>query len=100
MHEWEWQALEEKTGLERVSVNGVVVGLHSRVRLKPRPGGDALDLVLLGRTAIVESIEQDYDGRVHLAVVIEDDPGIDMGFARQPGHRFFFSPEEVEPIVS
>jgi len=33
-----------------------------------------------------------------LAVVVEDDPGRDLGFARQPGHRFFFSPAEVEPL--
>jgi hydrogenase maturation protease len=31
-------------------------------------------------------------------VVVEDDPGRDLGAARQPGHRFFFSPAEVEPL--
>jgi hydrogenase maturation protease len=31
-------------------------------------------------------------------VVVEDDPGRDLGLARQPGHRFFFSPSEVESI--
>ena len=44
------------------------------------------------RSHVVESIEQDYEGRNHLAVVLEDDPGRDMGMMRQPGHRFFFSP--------
>ena len=29
---------------------------------------------------------------------VEDDPGRDLGMLRQPGHRFFFGPEEVEPI--
>ena len=33
----------------------------------------------------------------HLAVVLDDDPGRDLGLLRQPGHRFFFSPAEVEP---
>jgi hypothetical protein len=32
-----------------------------------------------------------------LAVIVDDDPGKDFGALRQPGHRFFFSPEEVEP---
>ena len=32
-------------------------------------------------------------------VVLEEDPGRDLGMMRQPGHRFFFSPEEVEPVM-
>jgi len=68
------------------------------VRLKPRAGGDIFDLALAGKVAVVEAIEQDYEGKIHLAVVVEDDPGRDLGMLRQPGHRFFFSPEEVEPL--
>jgi hypothetical protein len=30
-------------------------------------------------------------------VVLDDDPGRDLGLLRQPGHRFFFRLEEVEP---
>jgi hypothetical protein len=68
-----------------------------RVRLRPRPGGaDIFDVVLAGRVAIIESIEQDFDNRTHVAVVIEDDPGKDLGWIRQTGHRFFFSIDEVE----
>jgi hypothetical protein len=48
--------------------------------------------------ALVESLEEDYEGRRHVAVVIEDDPGRDLGMLREPGHRFFFSPEELEPL--
>jgi hydrogenase maturation protease len=66
------------------------------VRLRPRPGGDVFDIALDGRAAVIEAVEQDMEGRVTLAVVVEDDPGRDLGFARQPGHRFFFSPSEVE----
>jgi hypothetical protein len=36
---------------------------------------------------------------VQFAVVLEDDPGRDMGMLRQAGHRFFFSPEEIEPLT-
>jgi hydrogenase maturation protease len=30
---------------------------------------------------------------------LDDDPGKDMGLLRQPGHRFFFDAEEVEPLL-
>ena len=56
-----------------------------------------MDLALAGKIAIVESIEQDYEGQIQIAVVLEDDPGSDLGFLRQPGHRFFFRAEEIEP---
>ncbi|HYR85837.1 MAG TPA: hypothetical protein VE422_17235 [Terriglobia bacterium] len=67
-----------------------------RVRLRPKPGGEVLDVVLAGRVAIVESVAQDFEDRIHVAVVIEDDPGKDLGMMGQPGHRFFFSADEVE----
>lgn len=99
MNEWEWQLLEEKTSIESVLVSGVELKPGMRVRLKPRAGGDIFDLALAGQVALIESIEQDYEGKNHLAVVLEDDPGRDLGMLRQPGHRFFFSPEEVEPLA-
>ena len=98
MNEWEWQLLEDKTLLDQVSVAGVAVRQGDRVRLRPRVGGDVFDLALAGKTAVVEAIEQDYEGQAHLAVVLDDDPGRDLGMLRQPGHRFFFAPEEVEPV--
>jgi hypothetical protein len=98
MNEWEWNLLEDRTPLDRVSIGGVDVSVGSRVRLRPRAGGDIFDLALAGMTATIESIEQDYEGRAHLAVLVDDDPGRDLGALRQPGHRFFFSPEEVEPL--
>jgi hypothetical protein len=99
-NEWEWQVLEDKMPLDWVQSNGVALEKGMRVRLRPRAGGDILDLALAGQVAIIESIEQDYENKVHLAVVLEDDPGRDLGMLRQPGHRFFFSPEEVEPLAA
>ena len=98
MNEWEWQLLEEKTLLDNVRIAGLEVKQGDRVRLKPRVGGDIFDLALSGKIAVVEAIEQDYEGKAHLAVVVDDDPGRDLGMLRQPGHRFFFTPEEVEPL--
>ena len=98
MNEWEWQLLEDKPALVSIPVAGVEVKVGDLVRLRPRKGGDIMDLALAGKVAQIESIEQDYDGKIHVAVVLEDDPGKDLGVLRQPGHRFFFGTEEVEPL--
>ena len=96
MNEWEWQLLEDKTALDSVEIQGFRLRRGDRVRLNPREGGDVLDLALTGRTATIESIEQDYEGKLHVCVVVDDDPGRDVGLMRQPGHRFFFAPAELE----
>ena len=97
MNEWEWQLLEDKPALEKVTVEGVDFKVGDRVRLQPRRGGDIMDVALAGRIGIIESIEQDYEGEVQVAIVMNDDPGKDLGFLRQPGHRFFFKAAEIEP---
>ena len=98
MNEWEWQLLEEKTPLDHLEIAGVEVRTGSRVRLRPRKGGDVMDIALAGQIATIECIEQDYEGKQHVCVVLDDDPGKDMGLLRQPGHRFFFDAEEVQPL--
>ena len=98
MNEWEWNLLEDKAALDHVEIDGLAVRTGDRVRLRPKEGGDILDLALRGQIAIIESIEEDYEGARHVCVVLEDDPGRDLGMLRQPGHRFFFTPAEVEPL--
>ena len=98
MNEWEWQLLEEKTPVDHLEMSGVELRTGSRVRLRPRKGGDVMDIALAGQVATIECIEQDYEGKCHVCVVLDDDPGRDMGLLRQPGHRFFFDAEEVEPL--
>ncbi|SDJ37436.1 hydrogenase maturation protease [Nonomuraea jiangxiensis] len=106
-----------RRGPGEVLVSGVLVGPGSRVRLHPKtsptasspttqgptapsPTGraDIFDLVLDGRVAIVESVEQDDEGILYVAVTLDDDPGRDLGEARLPGHRFFYSVDEIEPL--
>ena len=99
MNEWEWQLLEDKTLVDHLLISGVEVRTGDRVRLFPRKGGDILDIALYGQIATIESIDQDYEGNSHVCVVLDDDPGRDMGLLRQPGHRFFFDPSEVEPLT-
>ena len=94
---------EEQEGrpeLRSLDVEGVEIRKGSRVMLWPRAGGDIMDIALAGKVAFVESMEQDYEERVYIAVTLEDDPGRDLGGDRILGHRFFFSPEEVVPLDS
>ena len=72
---------------------GLPVG--TRVKLRPRADGDVFDLALAGRTAVVDVVETDMEGRVFVGVLVDDDPGRDLG---ERGHRFFFSPSEVVPL--
>jgi hydrogenase maturation protease len=88
-----------RAGPETATVDGTEIGRGSRVRLLPRAGGDIFDLALAGRLAVVEAIEEDADGALHVAVTLEDDPGRDLGEARFLGHRFFFAVDEVEPVA-
>jgi hydrogenase maturation protease len=96
-----WNALAGRAP-RTVAIGGVHVGRGSLVRLRPAargPRADAFDAALAGRTAVVESLMQSVEGGVQLIVVLEDDPGRDLGVARQPAHRFFFSADEVEPLA-
>jgi hypothetical protein len=83
---------------ERVMIKGAEIRAGSKVRLHPHGRADAFDMLLAGKLATVESVEEDFDARIHLAVTVDDDPGRDLGLQHMPGHRFFFTPEEVEPI--
>jgi hypothetical protein len=95
----DWRPLGERPGLDRIQVDGVGLKPGDRVRLRPLGRADIMDLALEGKTATIEAIEQDFEGRLYLAVTVDDDPGKDLGLQRQPGHRFFFGVEEVEPLV-
>jgi hydrogenase maturation protease len=99
MNEWEWQLLEDKTIVDHIVISDVEVRAGDRVRLLPRKGGDILDIALQGQIATIESLEQDYEGKSHVGVVLDEDPGRDLGLLRQPGHRFFFDASEVEPLL-
>lgn len=97
MTEWSWE--NDHRRLDCLHIDGRELRAGDRVRLYPRGGGDAFDLFLQGKLATIASIEQDFEGRAHLAVTVDDDPGCDLGLARQTGHRFFFAPDEIEPCA-
>jgi hypothetical protein len=98
MNEWDLEPENANVKVESVCVFGIEVRIGDRVRLWPQKTADIMDMALTGKVALIEAIEKDFDDNLHLAVVIDDDPGREFGMMRQPGHRFFFSPEEVEPL--
>lgn len=97
-----WSAWDTPTNAppESITVSGCELKAGDRVRLRPGKRADIFDSALDGRTAIIEAIERDFEDNLHLAVVLEEDPGRDLGEMRQIGHRFFFSPDEVEPLTA
>ena len=96
----DWNPLEEaKAAPETVCIDGIEVRVGDRVLLCPTKKADIMDMALAGKVAVIEAIEQDFEDHIQLAVVLDDDPGREFGMMRQPGHRFFFSPEEVAPVL-
>ena len=79
-------------------VNGVELKAGDKVRIWPKKRADIMDMALEGKVATIEALEYDLENQVHFALVIDDDPGRDMGLLRQSGHRFFYSADEVEPL--
>jgi hydrogenase maturation protease len=75
------------------------LSVGSQVRIRPKAGGDIMDIALRDKLAIVEAIERDFEDRVHIAVTLVDDPGRDLGAAGFPGHRFYFARDEIEPLA-
>lgn len=84
--------------LESTIVNGVELKAGDKVRIWPKKRADIMDMALEGKVATIEALEEDLEKQVHFALVIDDDPGRDMGLMRQSGHRFFYSADEVEPF--
>jgi hypothetical protein len=67
-----------------------------KVLLCPGPDADLHARMLEGRTATIERIYTDLDGKVHLGVTVDDDPGQDL--MRETGRFLFFFAPEVEVI--
>ena len=89
---------DRKPELGFIQVGGRDLKVGDRVRLSPKRKADIMDIVLKNEVAVIEAIERDFEDQVHVAVVLEADPGREFGLDRMPGHRFFFSPDEIEPL--
>ena len=73
------------------------LGKGARVRLCPgKRRTDAQDLLFAGRSATVEAVLRDAEGREYLAVTIDDDPAAELH--RWYGRFHYYRPDEVEPL--
>lgn len=79
----------------RVRSGDELIGAGDDVLLTPS-GRDPMDAALAGRRARVLEVLVDVEGREHLVVVLDDDPGRDLGAGSAGlGHRFFVAPSEA-----
>jgi hypothetical protein len=83
-------------GEAEATVDGVRFVRGGRVILRPGPDADLHARLLDGRSARIERILVDVDGKVHLGVTIDDDPGQDL--LRETGRFLYFFAPEVEVI--
>ena len=87
---------------ESAVIAGRIAKAGDRVLLHPGRGRqgtltDAMDMMLDGKAARIEVIQQDFENRIYLVVTLDIDPGREQWDERMlPGHRFFFFPEEVD----
>jgi len=85
--------------VESVLIGHAVLKPGDAVRLRPKARSDIMDILLAGRNASIVGLEKDADGNVHLAVVLPEETGGDLGIPQMADRRFFFRPDEVEPLA-
>jgi hypothetical protein len=83
-------------GQPETVVDGVRFARGDKVVIRPGPDADFHARMLDGRRATIERILTDYDGKTHLGVTIDDDPGQDL--MRETGRFLYFFVPEVEVI--
>jgi hypothetical protein len=82
--------------VDTVTIQGVSVGRGSIVRVHPSRRADAQDLFFAGQLARVSAVLSDVEGNIHVALVLLDDPAIDLH--EWYGRYFYFAPDELEPM--
>lgn len=87
---------DPREGEPEVTVNGERFVRGGRVVLRPGADADLHARLLDGRSATIERILVDVDGKVHLGVTIDGDPGQEL--LRETNRLLFFFPPEVEVI--
>jgi len=83
-------------GEAEATVEGVRFRRGGKVRIRPGPEADLHARLLAGRAATIERIMIDYDGRVHLGVTVDEDPG--QALLREAGRYLYFFAGELEPL--
>jgi hypothetical protein len=88
--------VDPQAGEEEADVDGVRFRRGGKVRIRPGPEADLHARMLDGRIATIERIMIDYDGKTHLGVTIDGDPGQEL--LRDSGRLLFFFAPEVEVL--
>jgi hypothetical protein len=87
---------DPSAGEAEVEHEGVVYRRGGKLVLRPGPDASLEARMVDGRTATIERIFVDYDGKVHLGVTVDDVPGQEL--MRETGRFLFFFPPEVEVL--
>ena len=87
---------DPSAGEAEVEHKGVVYRRGGKLVLRPGPDASLEARMVDGRTATIERIFVDYDGKVHLGVTVDDVPGQEL--MRETGRFLFFFPPEVEVL--
>jgi len=87
---------DPRAGVDEAQVEGVTFRRGGKVVIRPPADADIQARMLEGRIATIERIFTDYDGKMHLGVTIDDDPGQDL--MRDTGRYLYFFAPEVEVI--
>jgi hypothetical protein len=87
---------DPRAGEETADVGSKTFKRGRKVVIRPPQDADIQAQMLDGRTATIEKIFTDYDGKTHLGVTIDDDPGQDL--MRDTGRYLYFFAHEVEVI--
>jgi hypothetical protein len=89
---------EDLPGEQKIEVDGRTFKRGDKVvlRLLMNTRQDPIDHMLNGKTATIERLFVDFDGKVHFGVTFDDDPGQEL--LRETGRFMFFFLDEVEVL--
>ncbi|MHB8658404.1 MAG: hypothetical protein ACYC91_10705 [Solirubrobacteraceae bacterium] len=88
--------VDPRKGEDAVRIGDRELRRGGKVVLHPSADADFHARMMDGRTATVERIFTAYDGKTHIGVTIDDDPGQEL--MRDTGRYLFFFAQEVEVI--
>lgn len=89
---------DPRQGESEAVVDGVTLRPGMRVVLRPKHRtADAFDLVVEGRTALLERVYVALDGKVQVGVTVDDDPMQEV--FRSTGRYLYFYADEVEVLA-
>jgi hypothetical protein len=87
---------DPRAGDAVLDVGGQTFRRGGTVVIRPGPDADIQARMLDGRRATIERIFTDYDGRAHLGLTIDDDPGQEL--MRETGRYLYFFAPELEVV--